>query len=423
MSKFVKSTTTRFIPGLSGRRRRLAFGLIGLLILIIVGSSLSAQYFLIQHNPSTHETNQIVGHAFFKSSGQLNDGSSQGVNDQLQIELRGIPNPAAGKSYYAWLLGDSHKNVKENLCKPAEELISLGRLFDNQGVVSFSYAGNQSHTNLISCTSRLLITEENTTSTPSQPSTNQHAWVYYAEIPQLPDPTDSVNHYSALDDIRHLLYEGPDLKNKGLHGGLDLQLLRNMQNVLEWAGSARDAWNGAKIGDIDFVHRQVVRILDYLDGTYRPKGITVPLVQTDVPPGTPLLVDPNFALVPLLDLPRRNTSYMARISRQLSGISTAPGVSVEMRTLAKQINSQLLIVKGLLEKVYQDAKTLVSLPDSQLLQPSTLTILNDLETQANNIFVGRLDPTTGQVAQGVVQIHYSIQQLATFDIKPFTSIL
>ena len=421
MGQQMNSTTTKFTANLSGRRRRLAFWLAGLLILIVVGSVVSVFYFFPPRGPATPTATQVVGHAFFRSSGQLNEGNSQGINDQLQIELHNIPAPVSGKSYYAWLLGDTHKNLKENFCKPQEELIFLGSLSVNQGTVNFSYPGDQFHTNLISCTSRLLITEESAASTPQQPSTDKHTWMYYTEIPQLPDPQDSVNHFSALDDIRHLLYEGPDLKNKGLHGGLDIQFLRNAQKVLEWAGSARDAWNGKNTQDINFIHRQVVRILDYLDGTYTPKKISVPLVQTDVPPGTPLLVDPVFALVPMLDLPGYNTAYLARISRQLQGVTTAPGVAPAMRTHAAQIRSQLLGVKKWLANVYKDAKELVALTDSQLMQPSTLTILNDLETQANFILVGQLDSSSGQVTPGVVQIHYSILQLVTFDIRPFTS--
>ena len=45
---------------------------------------------------------------------------------------------------------------------------------------------------------------------------------------------------------------------------------------------------------------------------------------------------------------------------------------------------------------------------------------NNLFTQANNAFVGQVDPNTNNVKDGVVQIHYNIQALATFDITPCT---
>jgi hypothetical protein len=41
-------------------------------------------------------------------------------------------------------------------------------------------------------------------------------------------------------------------------------------------------------------------------------------------------------------------------------------------------------------------------------------------TQANYAFVGQFDPNTSRVKEGVVQIHYNIQGLATFDVMPCT---
>ena len=57
---------------------------------------------------------------------------------------------------------------------------------------------------------------------------------------------------------------------------------------------------------------------------------------------------------------------------------------------------------------------------TQLLQPETLTTLNDLFNQANAAFVGKVDPNTDSVKEGVVQIYYDIQALATFDVAPCT---
>jgi hypothetical protein len=48
------------------------------------------------------------------------------------------------------------------------------------------------------------------------------------------------------------------------------------------------------------------------------------------------------------------------------------------------------------------------------------SILNDLFTQANYAFVGQFDPSTNTVKEGVVQIHYNIQGLATFEVSPCT---
>ena len=72
-----------------------------------------------------------------------------------------------------------------------------------------------------------------------------------------------------------------------------------------------------------------------------------------------------------------------------------------------------------LQKVRQDAKQLIPMTDAQLLRPPSLSLLDDMVTNADYAFNGRLDPTTDEVQPGVVQIHYSIQRLATFTITPY----
>jgi hypothetical protein len=49
-------------------------------------------------NTSVGVTNQLVGHAYFLSSGQFNANSPQGINDEVQIDLSAIPDPSPGHS-------------------------------------------------------------------------------------------------------------------------------------------------------------------------------------------------------------------------------------------------------------------------------------------------------------------------------------
>jgi len=42
-------------------------------------------------------------------------------------------------------------------------------------------------------------------------------------------------------------------------------------------------------------------------------------------------------------------------------------------------------------------------------------------TNALYAFIGRPDPSTGQIQEGVVQVHYNIQGLATYDVSPYQS--
>jgi len=165
------------------------------------------------------------------------------------------------------------------------------------------------------------------------------------------------------------------------------------------------------------MHRQIIRILDYLDGT-APK-----LVSTELPRGAQpqLLVDSTFGAVGMIDLPKQNSSYVDRISHQLSTIALDSGVTAQMKSLAIQLNKELNAIQSWLEKVHQDAKQLVKLDSKQLQQPAALSMLDDMQTFAGYAFVGLRDPATNKVQAGIAQLHEGIQQLATFDVTAYSS--
>jgi hypothetical protein len=62
---------------------------------------------------------------------------------------------------------------------------------------------------------------------------------------------------------------------------------------------------------------------------------------------------------------------------------------------------------------------LVKMSNKELEQPSSLSLLNDMASQALDAFAGRIDPSTGEVQEGVIQAHYNIQRLATFNITAY----
>src|SRR5205085_10272737 len=107
---------------------------------------------------------------FFFSSGKVKPNTNSGSNDEFQINLQNIPNPQAGKSYYAWLLPDKSQSEGAPLL--------LGKLTVNHGVIHFSYAGDGHHTNLLAIMSRFLITQEDANITPAVPSPDLSAWRY-----------------------------------------------------------------------------------------------------------------------------------------------------------------------------------------------------------------------------------------------------
>src|SRR5258706_2378422 len=176
----------------------LALWLIGIFLVEGVASGITWPTVLQRLQPLSSKTvGQVVRQAHFVSSGLLsaNPESSQGITDQLVIELNNVPFPQRGTSYYAWLLND--KTLEWNP-------IPLGQLTVNNGAIDFAYVGDAQHSDLLATNSRFLITEEVASSLPVVPSSDSSRWRYYAEFSQTPDPTNP-KHYSLYDHIRHLL--------------------------------------------------------------------------------------------------------------------------------------------------------------------------------------------------------------------------
>jgi len=386
------------------RRRGLYIVLAAIGIVALLASGLTA-YFTLFHQGGIPAQKAVAGHAYFVSSGLLSLNSSQGITDEMQLHLQGVPNPQPGNSYYAWLLTDKTASYVP---------ILLGKLQVDRGIVDFAFPGTPQHLDLLATNSRFLITEEDASQTPTNPSLDPQAWRYYAEFSNVPNPADTTNHFSLLNHLRHLLAQDPKLQAAGLTGGLDIWLFRNTEKILEWSGSARDVWQNQNVQSGAFIHRQVVRILDYLDG--------FSYVQREVPPGTPILVDPVIARVPLLEtVPEQNPpGYVFHIGRHLEEITKSPNVTKDQIALAVEINQATNNVQFWLQQVHKDALQLINLSNAQLLLPSSRSILDDMKTQASFAFTGQIDPATGKVKPGVVQIHYNIQRLATFDITPCT---
>ncbi|HYX50733.1 MAG TPA: serine/threonine-protein kinase, partial [Ktedonobacteraceae bacterium] len=246
-------------PAKKPRGRGLLIAILVILILAIIGSALGA-YLTFFSKGAVTTTPPIIGHAYFVSSGLLNASSSEGIStvgitDQVQVNLQNTPAPPSGTAYYAWLLSDKTLNLQPVLLGP---LAANNSLFYN--------GDNTQHLDLLAKYSRFLITEEDKSAPPTGPSLDPSKWVYYAEFSQIPNPADT-EHFSLYDHIRHLLAEDPKVLSVGkLTGGLDTWLYRNTQKILEWSGSARDQSNYPSTGSYNFIHRQLVRMLDYLDG-------------------------------------------------------------------------------------------------------------------------------------------------------------
>lgn len=384
-------------------RRGLWITLSLLLALLVIGSGLGAYFIARGAAGSTGPI--IAGHAYFVSSGLLssNAETSQGITDQLELKLENIPPPQSGKNYYGWLLNDKTMEWRP---------IPLGALKLNNGTITLAYQGDSQHSDLLATNSRFLITEEDAASPPSNPSLSSADWRYYAEFSQVKH-ADGANQYSLYDHIRHLLADDPKVKAAGLTGGLDIWLYRNTEKVLEWAGSARDADRPATL-NVPLIRRQLTRIIDYLDGTS--------YVQRDLP-GQPLLTDPVISKIGLLTFDPANQDppgYLYHIGKHLYEISTLPEANAAQKDIAIRVNEGVNTVNAWDQTIRSDTLKLFRMSDAQLTGSQGQSLLNEVARLANNALVGQVDPQ-GQVTYGVVQIHYAIQNLATFDVRACTT--
>jgi eukaryotic-like serine/threonine-protein kinase len=398
------------LPSPSRPRGRWQWLLIAVAILFLLTcASIVALYAFPAKNPTptTITTIPVVGNVFFLNSGLLNAQNSQGVDDEVEIDLHNISNPAPGKSYYAWLLPEQSGGEENPLL--------LGTLQVNQGNVHLLYKDPQ-RTNLLLYASRFLITEEDSSAAPIGPSNDVHTSRFYSNPPQV-----------TLAHLRHLLADSPELEIRQLHGGLAIWFLRNTEKIQEWGVNARDDLINSSSPDTGLIHRQLVHILDYIDGK--------DAVSADVPPNTPLLVVPYYAQValvgptPHLGPPgylyngkgEEPPGYVYLINVHLTAAVSTPQATAQQRQLANQIDNALNQVRADLERVRQDAMPLVSLNGTQLETPQVQSALNDLAEAAQSAYAGSFDPSAGQLQGGAVWIYNTIQRLATFEVQPYTT--
>src|SRR5436305_11626941 len=69
-----------------------------------------------------------------------------------------------------------------------------------------------------------------------------------------------------------------------------------------------------------------------------------------------------------------------------------------------------------MQQVLTDAKQLCHMTPDQLAKPADRDVLDDLVTKVTYGYIGQLDPITDTLKPGVLQAHYDVLKLATFDI-------
>jgi hypothetical protein len=258
----------------------------------------------------------------------------------------------------------------------------------------------------------MLITEQVDNANPTTPSLDSKTWRDLGAIPAIPTPGDEKG-YSLLSHLRHLLAKDPTLDQLGLQGGLDIWLYRNIGKVLEWSNAARDDW-----GNAGLIQPLTDRIIEYLDGQ-------IYAIQ-DLPAGTPWLVDPHAGRPGIIDFDNAQDeqgppSYLSHVKLHLAGLINAPGHTAAQEQQTTRIDNALSQIESLLRKVRSDAVQLAKMDATQLNQPNALDLLNDMQINANNAYVGQTNPTTGAVQAGEVWVHQQFQSLATISVTTVTN--
>ncbi|MEO7021722.1 MAG: hypothetical protein ABI234_16330 [Ktedonobacteraceae bacterium] len=391
------------------KRRSLAPVLILLSLLILGGAGLGSFIVISRAAPVVPVVVRPIGSITFVSSEQLNQTTTQGIDDQVQITLHNLGTSVSGKSYYAWLLGDASLAESQS--------ILLGKLTVVNGNVNMLYPGDAEHTNLLQIGSRFLITEEDSTITPLLPSPDTSSWRYYGALPAIPDLSDK-HHFAFVDHLRHLLADEPILDEMELPGGLNNWFTLNTQKLVEWTGSARDQWQESSTHSVVSVRNEAISVLSYLDG--------MSFMPTDMPPASqnvPVHLDTHLAGLGLLNVrgPSQNPpSYMDQIIYHLNGLLNAPGSPPNVRTTAAALLPSMSSVTTWLQNLRTDDKQLLAMTDAQLGQPAAFSLLDDMALQASNAYTGNTDPSTGQLKQGVAWIHQQLQSIATIVVSTYT---
>lgn len=376
------------------------------LALVVGGSYLLLPSLFTQQSTTLVTIPSVVGQLVFANSGQFDPTSARGLNDMVIIDLHAITPPAAGFALYAWL----RPAPGQDEVKP----VLLGQLTVIAGRAHLSYS-NPTHDDLLVTFSHFLVTDQAAKPVPVTPSLNTSTWVYQAAIPTIPNPADEQHHYTVLDHLRHLLASDPTVASIGLAGGLNIWLYRNALEIQEEATTARDSWQYK--GSSAYMHRQIVRVLDYLDG-YNYVIRDVPLIDPFTHSESAFLVNLPYGKIGLLSLDQQQLpGYLAHVSIHLEGLAYSPGATPAQVVLARQIDGVVTRqITPLFQRVHDDAAKLVMMNAAQLQTSHALSLLNDMSTSANAAVAGPIDPVTGGVGKGVTWLHATMSQLAVIVI-------
>ena len=397
-------------------RKTWIISLISILAVIAIIASLFMFFIPRSANPVP---NPVIGNAYFTSTALINATGTGGINDGIQINLNNLTPPAAGNSYYAWLLPDNDQ-PNGNILR----LDTMSQITNGQSTLTYN---SPTSTNLLSLGSRILITEESSSIIPSAPNIDKKFWRYYATIPQ--DTTGintgsetSANSTTHLDYMKNLLYSDPVLTKLQVKGG-DAYWFLNNTNYINLL--ADNAWTDRHVLTIQ---ADAVSMLDYMDGS---TDVSIDVTNSTVLKNNTQGINTQAIKVGLLNLNAEHDTppgYIKYLQSLLSNYDGTPDTTSNESTQVLQLSDSLNLEGNTLGKMRQDALALLKATEAitvnqdtnpLMKDTATNTLLNDLYIQSGNMYNGAFDPTTGNRTGGSLSIFDHIQHLASFTIVKY----
>jgi serine/threonine protein kinase len=373
-------------------------------VLFVLAGSLIVSINVLSHGRTSSPPKLVmVGTLTFTDSGQYDPSITVGYNDIVTLSLHSLTTPQTGMTYFVWLMPDQGDDGTVPLL--------LGRLLVNAGNATLQYPSqaypSSAHTNLLAQYSGVRVIEQPASGDPGSPSLDPKTWRWEGWIPNTPTPGDE-RQFSVLSHFRHLLAKDPTLQANNIPGGLVIWMTLNVGNVQEWSSAAQGSWGD---GDTDLIRRNLLRILDYLDGQS--------YVWQDVPPGSPWLVDPVAGKLGLLSYTQSQETpgYLQHVDIHLKGLAGSPGHTEEQKKGTIQEEDVIARMINDLTQVREDAVRLIHRSNAQLRQPDTLTLLNEMAYLTKGANSGWFDATTHQNQGGAIWLSKGIQELATISLR------
>jgi hypothetical protein len=351
----------------------LALIIICLLLLLAVVGSLAAS--LLLRRAAVTTSKPVVGRVFLQDD-------ALGRDDTLRIAMQGIPAPAQGKHYFAWLQQSTGK------------VIPLGSLPIQNGSASLLYKGDEQHSNLLATMQAVIVTLE--ADGQNAPATfHSNAKVYQASFA----PT-------MLPYIQHILYSLPSFPARG---GLSAGLFDTVLGMNDKAASIVDSLRGKPTDDALAI-RQATRIIELIDGTKFARS------SGDLPQALPSMLT---LPVGLISSPTQQ-GYIDALATQVDKLKQVAGNNTELLRHIQNVDNALTDLRNWVAQMHTYDVQILSA--TNLRDPAMINVALQLKQLVQDAYTGRVVPPNDSPlpilgSAGATQAYAECQYLAALDMR------